>query len=167
MRIKLLAVAAFALLFFTPSRSFAACCDQSHSCCENAGAACCEHTGHAADVSVLELLPLDTQLAPAPNARQTFDVWFKHPTWIGKVIVQGRYVIEHDNDRMARGEPCTHVYAYDNRDKPIATFHCTHLERERSSRNSVGLITTSDGFKRLTEFQFAGETAGHGHPDVR
>ena len=167
MHFKLLAAAVFALLFFAPASTFAACCDETHSCCEKAKAACCEHKGHAEDVNVLNLLPLDTQITPAPVARQTFDVWFKHPTWIGKNIVQGRYVIEHDNDRMARGEPCTHVYAYDNLEKPVATFHCTHLERGRAERNTVALISTSDGMKRLTEFQFAGETASHGYPTVR
>jgi hypothetical protein len=30
------------------------------------------------------------------------------------------------------------------------------------------VVNTSDpGFKRLTEFQFAGETAAHGYPTVR
>jgi hypothetical protein len=156
---KFLAAAAVAALaLFVPSQSFA---DQAHACCAKHSA--------MSDVSVLELLPIDRQVSalPASNARQSFEVWFKNPTWIGKVIVQGRYVVEHDNDRMARGEPCTHVYAYNNRDKPVATFHCTHLERDRSSQNSVGLVTTSDGFKRLTEFQFAGDSAAHGHPDVR
>jgi hypothetical protein len=165
---KFLAAAAFAAaLFFLPSPTFASCCDQAPGCCDKAMAACCEHSGHASDINVLELVPIDTQIGATPNARQTFEVWFKNPTWIGKVIVQGRYVIEHDNDRMARGEPCTHIYAYDDHEKPVATFHCTHLERERTNANTVGLITTPDGFKRLTEFQFAGESAGHGYPTVR
>jgi hypothetical protein len=111
-----------------------------------------------------QITPADPQINPAPPVRQTMEVWFMHPTWIGNSIVQGRYVIEHDNDRMARGEPCTHVYAYDNRDKPVATFYCTHLERDRAGQPTVGLITTADGMKKLTEFQFAGETAAHGYP---
>jgi hypothetical protein len=163
---NILAAAAVAALFFLPSPASAACCDQDHACCGTA-MACCEHDANTSDISVLNLLPVDTDIAPLPGARQTFEVWFMRPTWIGKAIVQGRYVIEHDYDRMARGEPCTHVYAYDNRQKPVATFHCTHLEREHSSRNTVGLITTAEGMKRLTEFQFAGEAAAHGYPTVR
>lgn len=167
MHLKLLAAAVFTVLFFVPAPSFAACCDQSQPCCEKAEAACCKHMDHGPDVSLLDLVPIDTALAPTPGARQEFEVWFMNPTWIGKTIVQGRYVIEHDNDRMARGEPCTHIYAFDDREKPVATFHCTHLERDRAERNTVALITTPDGMKRLTEFQFAGETAAHGYPTVR
>ena len=77
-------------------------------------------------------------------------------------------MIEHDNDRMARGEPCTHIYAYNDRTTPVATFRCTHLERDRADQNVVVLTTTLDGnMKKLTEFQFAGETAAHGYPAVR
>ena len=76
-------------------------------------------------------------------------------------------MIEHDEERMARGEPCTHVYAFDNRDTPMATFHCTHLERERASHNTIVVIPTPNGWNKLTEFQFAGESASHGYPTVR
>ncbi len=170
MRHKLLAATAVAgLVFFLPARASAACCDQAPMpCCENA-AACCAKTSHVHEASAIDiLLSLDQQINPAPPVRQTAEVWFKRPTFIGRVIVQGRYVIEHDNDRMARGEPCTHVYAFDNRETPVATFHCTHLERDRAQSNLVGLVTVDpSGMQRLTEFQFAGEHAAHGYPSVR
>ena len=89
------------------------------------------------------------------------------PTVVGRSILQGRYVIEHDNDRMARGEPCTHVYAFADQQNPVATFHCTHLERDRADQNQVVLATMPDGRKKLTEFQFAGEHAAHGYPSGR
>jgi hypothetical protein len=129
-----------------------------------ADASCCEKHNHAEASAIDMLLAMDPQFTPAPPVRQSLEVWFKHPTWIGKSIVQGHYVIEHDNDRMARGEPCTHIYAFDDRETPVVTFHCTHLERNRVSQPTVGLITTSEGMKKLTEFQFAGESAGHGYP---
>jgi len=154
---KFLAAAGVAALaLFMPQQSFA---DQMP--------ACCAHHASSSDVSVLDLLPIDMDIAPAPAARQTFEVWFKRPTWVGKTILQGRFVIEHDDDRMARGEPCTHIYAFDDREKPMATFHCTHLERERAGQNTVVLITMPNGWQKLTEFQFAGETASHGYPTVR
>jgi hypothetical protein len=160
------AIVVAGLVFMAPARADAACCDKAQApCCEKAMASCCDKHNHAEEASAIDmLLSMDPQLNPAPPVRQTMEVWFKHPTWVGKSIVQGRYVIEHDNDRMARGEPCTHVYAYDDRETPIATFYCTHLERDRAGQPKVGLITTSDGFKKLTEFQFAGETAAHGYP---
>src|SRR5688500_3031391 len=102
---------------------------------------------------------------PAPPSRHTAEVWFHRPVLVVRSILQGRYVIEHDNNRMARGEPCTHIYAYDDRTKPVAAFHCTHLERDRADQNLVVLYTMSDGkMQRLAEFQFAGETAAHGYP---
>jgi hypothetical protein len=167
MHFKLAAAIVTALMLMLPGRAAAAsCCDQAPMpCCEKAMASCCDKHDHATEVSAIDmLLSMDPQLSAAPPVRQTIEVWFKHPTWVGKSIVQGRYVIEHDNDRMARGEPCTHVYAYDNREKPVATFYCTHLDRPRASQPTVGLITTPDGMKKLTEFQFAGESAAHGYP---
>ena len=116
------------------------------------------------------LLPLenDPQLNPAPPVRQQTEVWFQRPVMVGRHILQGRYVIEHDNDRMARGEPCTYIYAYDDRTKPVVAFHCTHLERDRQGKNTVVLATISDGsMQLLQEFQFAGETASHGVPTER
>ena len=68
---------------------------------------------------------------------------------------------------MARGEPCTHIYAYNDQKTPVVAFHCTHLEREAGKDNTVVLSSTSDGYKRLVEFQFAGETGAHGFPTVR
>jgi hypothetical protein len=68
---------------------------------------------------------------------------------------------------MARGEPCTHIYAFNDRSTPIAAFHCTHLERDRADQNLVVLVTMPDGMQRLVEFQFAGETGSHGYPTVR
>lgn len=171
MHLKLFAAAgAAAFLLFAPARADAACCDQKMMpCCETQIMPCC------ADKDAVQILlamaPMqgdpqlqdDPQLNPAPPARQLTDVWFKQPVLFGNKILQGHYVIEHDNDRMARGEPCTHIYAFDDRTKPVVAFHCTHLERPRASQNTAVLITKDD-HKVMTEFQFAGETAAHGVP---
>jgi hypothetical protein len=82
---------------------------------------------------------------------------------VGRHILQGRYVIEHDNDRMARGEPCTHIYAFNDRTKPVVTFHCTHLQRGMASQSTASLATVGT-MEVLTEFQFSGDTAAHGVP---
>lgn len=172
MHFKLLAVAGAAfLLLLAPASADASCCNDHQAkaaCCDMP---CCKDTK---DVDLVEMLPFgnDPQLNPEPPVRQLFDVWLKRPTMVGRSVLQGRFVVEHDNDRMARGEPCTHIYAYGDynkgdRAKPMATFHCTHLERERATTNVVVLESLSDGWQRLTEFQFAGETASHGYPTVR
>lgn len=168
MGFKLLAAGMVAsLTLFAPATADAACCDQKHQA-QQMKACCAEHQ-HAMEPTIVErFLENDPQLNPAPPVRQAAEVWFTRPTLIGRAIVQGRYVIEHDNDRMARGEPCTHVYTFENRTKPVATFHCKHLERGRADQNTVVLTMAPDGMmKVLSEFQFAGETASHGYPTVR
>lgn len=175
MHFKLLAVGAVAGLFLlAPAAADASCCDQkAHSaqhhqagCCDMP---CCQDDKTGAEPSIVEMfLSADPQLSSALPVRQRAEVWFHRPVLVGKSILQGRYVIEHDNDRMARGEPCTHIYAYHDQKTPVVAFHCTHLERDRADQNRVVVYTTSDGnLQKLTEFQFAGETASHGYPTVR
>jgi hypothetical protein len=165
-----LAVAAF--LFVQPANADAACCGQDHQnhqmkagCCDQP---CCADSKKIEPSAIELMVTMDPQWTPAPPARQRSEVWFHRPTWVGKSILQGRYIIEHDNDRMARGEPCTYIYAFDDQTNPVVTFHCTHLERERAGTNLVYLIDdAASGWKRFTEFQFAGEHASHGYPTVR
>jgi hypothetical protein len=174
MHFKLLAVAAAAVAFLlAPARVDASCCDhnaqgghhQHASCCDQP---CCKDKTAADLDAIAILMGTNVQLAPLPPLKQTADVWFQRPTLVGQAILQGHYVIEHDNDRMARGEPCTHVYAFNDRLTPVATFHCTHLERDRAPKNVVVLGTTSDGYMQtLMEFQFAGEHFAHGYPSGR
>jgi hypothetical protein len=170
MHFKLLAAGAVAsLILFAPSAADAACCDQKQHAHEMK-ACCADHQDHKGmEPTIVErFMENDPQLNPAPPVRQVAEVWFTRPTLIGRAIVQGRYVIEHDNNRMARGEPCTHVYAYTDQENPVATFHCTHLERDRADKNIVMLIDdAASGLKRLSEFQFAGENAAHGYPSGR
>ena len=166
MHFKLFVAAAFAGTFLlAPAAVEASCCDQKGHAAHQAQACCdkpCCQDHKAVEVKA------DPQLNPAPPVRQTAEVWFQRPVLVGRAILQGHYVIEHDNDRMARGEPCTHLYAFNDQTTPIATFDCTHLERDRAAQNTVVLTTTSDGsMQRLTEFQFAGETFAHGYPSVR
>jgi len=177
MHSKLLAAAGIAaLVIFAPVRADASCCDQakhaSHDmkagmpCCaaETEMKCCAEPDAIAMLLSGQDLL--DPQWAPAPPPRQATEIWFQRPVRVGNNILQGRYVIEHDNDRMARGEPCTHIYAYNDRKTPVVTFHCTHLERDRAGKNVAVLYTEGD-MQVLQEFQFAGEWAAHGVPAVR
>ena len=168
MHFKLFAACAAAgLLLFAPATADAACCDGQHQA-HQAKACCADHHAAAEPTIVERFMDTDPQLDPLPPTRQVVEAWFAQPTLIGRTIVQGRYVIEHDNDRMARGAPCTHIYAYNDQQTPVATFHCTHLERERADDNLLVLITDpATGMKRLVEFQFRGETASHGYPAVR
>jgi hypothetical protein len=87
--------------------------------------------------------------------------------WFGRNVLMGKYVIEHDNDRAARGEPCTHVYAAEDMTKPVVTFHCTHLDANKSEKTTVLLGSLPDGMRKFMQFQFAGESAAHGFPTER
>ena len=181
MHSRLFAAAAIAgVLLLVPDSADASCCEQgSHHMKAEAG--CCDRHGVKPKPGEDNILlpffetdpPLasvddDPQFAPAPPVRQLTEVWFHRPVMVGRHILQGRYVIEHDNDRMARGKPCTHIYAYNNQKVPVVQFHCTHLERDRAHANTVVLATAGDGsMKRLLEFQFAGEIASHGVPAER
>jgi len=99
---------------------------------------------------------------------QTTPVAFRDPVRVGDKILLGRYVIEHDNDRMARGEACTCIYEPDDRRMPVVTFHCTHLTRPVASTATVVLRRRPVyPIKELREFQFAGEEASHGVPAGR
>jgi hypothetical protein len=180
MHFKLLVAAGVTgLLLLAPVPAAASCCDQHQM---KAGEACCDMpccANHALEPESMDILAMlgwqddpmltiDPQLAPAPPVRQLTEVWFHRPVLVGKHILQGRYVIEHDNERMARGEPCTHIYAYNDQTVPVVKFHCTHLERDRAGKNTVVLVTTSDGSMQvMQEFQFAGETGAHGVPSER
>ncbi len=177
MHFKLFAAAGMAcLLLSTPAAAAASCCDQTKmaghdmkgGCCDMP---CCADKAATAEPSAIELLlqvGMDRQLDPAPPVRQVTEVWFHRPVRVGSHILQGRYVIEHDNDRMARGQPCTHIYAYNNQRVPVVVFHCTHLERGRTGANIAVLASIGDGnMQQLLEFQFAGETAAHGVPSER
>ena len=165
MRYMTLVFAGLAGLLLAVPATAAPCCDKAPMpCCEKAAMACCDKTNMDAISMLLAQDPIDTATAPA---RQVTEVWFQRPVVIDHKILQGRYVIEHDNDRMARGEPCTHIYAYSDQTKPIVTFHCTHLERDITTQNTVVLYSTADGWQKMSEFQFKGEAASHGVPAGR
>jgi hypothetical protein len=139
-------------------------------CCKGQSAemACCQDdppVDNAIDVLLSLSGGVDWSLPSleAPG-QQMVMVWFHRPVWVGRTVLMGKYVIEHDTARMARGEPCTHIYAADDRTKPVVAFHCTHLKAVRRDRGEVVLQSMGDGMKKLVRFQFADEDSAHGYP---
>jgi hypothetical protein len=95
-------------------------------------------------------------------------VWFQRPVKIGTQVLFGKYVIEHDNARMARGEPCTYIYDTTTKQRVVVTFHCIHLEQQAPDEATVVVRYHGDpAIQELVSFQFAGETAAHGVPNIR
>jgi hypothetical protein len=154
---------AFAAALALPTAALAdrqACCEghthtQTHAC----AMPCCQP---GEPIDTIELLMQGNDMA-AP-ARQYAVVSFKDPVLVGSKFLMGKYVIEHDTDRQARGEPCTHVYALNDQLTPIAAFHCTHLDAQPDDRNLVTLRRRVDGTLELVSFQFARENAAHAYP---
>jgi hypothetical protein len=173
MHFRFLAAAGVAgLMLFAPTGANAqtkhemkaGCCDMP--CCADHMMADAKTVAEPSAIEMLLAMApqvTDPQWAPAPPVRQASDVWFMRPVMVNGKILQGHYVIQHDNDRMARGEPCTHIYAFNDRTKPVVTFDCKHLERDRASQTTASVATKGD-MQVLTEFQFAGDTAAHGVP---
>jgi hypothetical protein len=172
MRFKsaLLLVLACALVSVPATALAATCCDKPAMACAKADCdmPCCKDQHEMKLGAVGILLSMDQPLAAVTTpAKQLTDVWFHRPVTVGRHILRGHYVIEHDNDRMARGEPCTFIYAFEDRTKPVLTFHCTHLVRDPVKKNTVVLSSLGDGMQKMLEFQFEGETASHGVPAER
>ena len=179
MRIKMFALIGLVALVMAPAvlAAEAMCCDKpGMTCCTDheCGMPCCkDHDVQVNDNAIDVLIGMDQNAVFALNdagapAVQTAVVWFDRATWMGDRVLMGKYVIEHDTDRMARGEPCTHIYAAGDRNQlPVVTFQCTHLEGERADRDTVVVRSQPDGTRKLLSFQFEGELAGHGVPAVR
>jgi hypothetical protein len=108
--------------------------------------------------------PLDVEFP-----RRVMTVWFYRPVKIGDRVLMGPYIIEHDDARMARDRPCTHIYAATDARLPAVAFHCRHLTRPRANAPTVVVrsLGEANGMTELLAFQFAGETAAHGVPITR
>ena len=92
---------------------------------------------------------------------QTAKVEITEPLKLLNVILKGDYKFVHDEDKMAKGEPCT--YVYDAAGKLVVSFHCEPVERDRASQFKI-LVTSSAGLPEMEEYQFAGSTEGHRVP---
>src|SRR5262245_17010052 len=69
----------------------------------------------------------------AAPSRESAVVEIARTVKLNGALLRGVYTIVHDEERMARGEPCTFVYSgrkIDER-KLVVAFHCIHVERER------------------------------------
>jgi hypothetical protein len=106
----------------------------------------------------------------AVPTRRSAVVRFLKPTIIAGSFVLGTVVIEHDDAKMAKGEPCTTVYRYKSDNEhgtPIVSFMCTPHGRPLATKFEATLIQSVSWPDRLTEYQIAGEREGHGVPNWR
>jgi hypothetical protein len=91
------------------------------------------------------------------------------PTLIQGAFVSGPVLFEHDDGRMARGEPCTVIYRFAPGKGPreeIASFHCKPRWGVAVDNVKFALSTKRDpnGHCVLLEYQFPGDAEAHGVP---
>ena len=91
---------------------------------------------------------------------------FTKPVSVLGVVLKGKYLFVHDDAAMNRGDACTYIYKGEAevRDNLVTSFHCLHIERAKAKNFILRSRETASGVVELTEFQFSGETAGHGVP---
>lgn len=92
---------------------------------------------------------------------------FVNPVSIQGRVVMGPVMILHDDEKMAKGQPCTTIYRFDTERGPaeeLASFHCKPVQRNVAELTTLTLAGGPDTCKRLVEYQIAGETEAHGIP---
>lgn len=95
-------------------------------------------------------------------------VRFLRPTIVAGTFVLGTVVIEHDDAKMAKGEPCTTVYRFKSDTEygePLVSFMCMPQDRPLATKFEATLYRSVTWPDRLLEYQIAGEREGHGVPD--
>ncbi len=101
----------------------------------------------------------------AQAKKETAVVEFFDKIEVTKTLLEkGKYVFEHDDERMARGEPCMYVYSYVDGKAAnlLVSFHCQPVERKLATSTVTSEeLTKEPGVFRLREVQFAGTTKGH------
>lgn len=88
-------------------------------------------------------------------------------TSIAGTFVSGPVMFEHDDARMARGEPCTRVFRFEPGKGPgeeIVAFHCKPRWGKAPDTFTKAIDRKPDGVPVLTEYQFAGDEEAHGVP---
>lgn len=99
-----------------------------------------------------------------PSGKEKAVVEFADKTLVLGALLQGKYLFEHDDDRMARGEACMYVYKYEagKAGDLVVSFHCQPAERReaKATVTSIALTRDPDVFE-LKEIQFAGSSKGH------
>lgn len=85
-------------------------------------------------------------------------------TVIAGAFVSGPVVFVHDDERMARGEPCTSVHRHEpgkGLGEELVAFHCTPRWGTAPERFTKALARQADGPPVMTEYQFAGDAEAH------
>lgn len=118
----------------------------------------------------LSVMPLRTTTTAA-GVRHTKSgvAEFIEPVKVLNVVLKGKYLIVHNDERMARGEECTYIYETKTGgpDKLVVSFHCTPLARQKVSGFTFRTALPPNAtVYELREFQFAGSSEAHVVPSI-
>ena len=109
-----------------------------------------------------------TDLNASPLRRSAV-AYLTEPTLIGDTFVVGPVQITHDDERMARGLPCTEIRLFDpskNRATDlVASFHCIPRRAIAVSRLTITTRPSPYGYGcELASYQFPNDSEVHGVP---
>jgi hypothetical protein len=109
----------------------------------------------------------------APPGKEMAVVDIPDQTKLLKATLQGKYIFVHDDQKMARGEPCFYVYEYSQDaagkpdvkpDKLVVSFHCEPIQHEKATHIVLTYGMASATLLELREIQFSGSSEGHRVP---
>lgn len=111
--------------------------------------------------------------AAAPPGKEMTVATIPDKTKLLKATLLGKYIFVHDEDKMAKGEPCLYVYEYseDQKGQPeirpeklVVSFHCQPIQRAKADQIVLTYGMVSPELFELREIQFPGSTEGHRVP---
>ena len=97
-----------------------------------------------------------------PRSNESATVEFAEPVILAACFPPWQNRVEHDEDRMAKGEDCT--YIYNRQGKLVVSFHCTPVQRNRAERFTIVTERDLTGTPTVREIQFSGSTEAHQAP---
>ena len=109
-------------------------------------------------------MALASPLLADSTSRERVRARFLNPTFFHGALLQGDYLITHDHDKIAKGEPCLFVHRErtGTSGEPVVSVHCETVERDKSTEARIATLRVSDGVLwSLREIQFAGATSAH------
>lgn len=101
------------------------------------------------------------------GSRQWTVTNFPDAVRVKDALVMGPVLIVHDDAKMAQGKACTTFYRFVPGKGPqeeLVSFHCLPVQRTAVDHTTFTTIPSPVGCKRLTEYQIAGDSEGHGIP---
>jgi hypothetical protein len=112
---------------------------------------------------VLASLSWEANASSATKKQQALTRFDKAVSVHGVVLTPGQYLFVHDDAAMMRGDACTYIYKGDAQDKNklVVSFHCTPVERKKTTHFLLRSTEMPGGVVELREFQFKGDTEGH------